>query len=77
MKMTFVSMISWGGSDDNETLEDVLNRISRIAPSVRYTRIDATSGGWPVYRFEVDAMELFFIADEFDSAVEDLDAVPV
>ncbi len=77
MKMTFVSMIAWGGSDDNETLEDVLNRISRIAPSVRYTRIDATSGGWPVYRFEVDAMELAFIADEFDIADEDLDAVPV
>lgn len=77
MKMTFVSMIAWGGSDDNETLEDVLNRISGIAPSVRYTRIDATSGGWPVYRFEVDAMELAFIADEFDIEVEDLDAVPV
>lgn len=77
MKMTFVSMISWGGSDDNETLLDVLTRISEVAPSVRYTRIAAESGGWPVFRFELDAMEMFFIADEWDIEVEDLNAVPV
>ena len=73
-KMTFTSMIAWGGSDDNETLQDVLLRISKVAPSVRYTRVDATSGGWPVFRFELDAMELAFIADEFDCEVEDLGA---
>ena len=75
--MTFTTMVTWGGSDDSETLFDVLSRISRVAPSVRYSRLDAHSCGWPVFRFEVDAMELAFIADEFDCLSEDLCAVPI
>lgn len=75
--MTFTTAIAWGGSNDNETLLDVLTRISAVAPSARYARVDAFEGGWPVFRFEVDPMELFFIADEFDSEVEDLNAVPI
>ena len=74
-RMKFQTAIGWGGSDDNETLLDVLTRISTVAPSARYAVVPEYSG-WPVFLVEVDAMELAFIADEFDSEVEDLNAVP-
>ena len=75
-RMKFQTIIGWGGSDDNETLLDVLTRISKVAPSARYAVVPEYSASWPVFLVEVDAMELAFIADEFDSEVEDLDAVP-
>lgn len=77
-RVKFATVIGWGGSDESETLLDVLQRISKVAPSARYAVIaDDTVGGWPMFIIEVDAMELAFIADEFDSEVEDLMAEPL
>jgi hypothetical protein len=53
-KMTKINVpITWGGSDDSETLNDVLDKMKKIAPSMTATRLEnVTSGGWPVYTIE-------------------------
>jgi hypothetical protein len=77
MKMKFAGPVAWGGSDDDETLLDVLTAISEAAPSVRYTRIPYSTGGWPVFQFECDNSDLEKLADHFSIEVSDLGAVPV
>jgi len=61
---TTVSLIAWGGEDENETLLDVLAKIQKIAPSVKFSLIEAYpnhSGGWPIFEIsysDADSAEL-------------------
>jgi hypothetical protein len=77
MKMMFQGPVAWGGSDDEETLLDVLTAISKAAPSARYTRVPSSSGGWPIFRFECDHSDLAKIADLWEMEIEDLGAIPI
>ena len=49
---TTVSLITWGGADDDQTLLDVLAEIQVLAPSTNFRLIEAYpnhSGGWPIF----------------------------
>jgi hypothetical protein len=69
--------VAWGGSDDNETLKDVLADLRDAAPSVRWKKTKYTTGGWPVYEFTIDAEDLEAVAYHWNLDTEDLGAVAV
>ena len=75
MKMKFAGPVAWGGSDDNETLKDVLEALRKAAKSVRWVMTKETSGGWPVYEFTCDAGDLEKVAAHWEIEVEDLGAI--
>jgi len=64
--MKIRTMIAWGGSDDNETLDTILERILTQVPASRATRVEgAIEAGWPVFDIEfpetdLDAMSALF-----------------
>lgn len=76
MKMCFAGPVAWGGSDDSETLEDVLDDLLFAAPSVRWAKTKQKAGGWPVYEFTCDFEDLVNIAAHWDLEVDDLGAIP-
>jgi hypothetical protein len=75
--MKFIEAVAWGGSKDDETLDDVLGEMKSIAPSLRWSRFEVTNGGWPVYEFACDESDLKKIADYMSIEVEDLGAVKI
>jgi hypothetical protein len=67
-KYTVIKTISWGGSDDSETLLDVLAEIQIMAPSAKFTIIEAypsSTGGWPLFGIEFNESDYDFMDDFF------------
>ena len=70
--MKLVTELAWGGADENETLQDVLDRVAGAAKSVKVIPlIGVTNGGWPVYEITVDESEVQNLADAMDLEVSD------
>jgi hypothetical protein len=67
--ITFRTSLAWGGSDDNETLADVLADIRAAVPSSTVAIIDARpghSGNWPLAEITFDAADLTAAEDFFN-----------
>lgn len=65
---SIVTPISWGGADDSETLLDVLAEIQKLAPSARFTLIEAYpshTGGWPLFGIEFSESDYAAMDDFF------------
>ena len=73
--MTIRESIIWGGSDDNETLQDVLNDIQKAVPSVKITLLEARpthTGGWPIFELTFSRDDLSSLADLWQLEIEDI-----
>lgn len=55
--------VVFGGSDEMESLHDVLASIKRQVPSAKFTKTEYVSGGWPVYRISVDPTEIWDLCE--------------
>ena len=74
MKLTIRDSISWAGSIDGETLQDVLAKINSVVPSAKFSIFEARpkhSGGWPIFDIEFDEDELELMADSYQMEVPD------
>jgi hypothetical protein len=74
MKIVIRESISWAGSIDGETLQDVLAIIAKAVPSVKFSVFEARpqhSGGWPIFDMEFDEDEIELMADYYQMEVQD------
>ena len=58
-----MKQIAFGGSDDMESLHDVLASIKRQVPSAKFMKTEYVAGGWPVYRISVDSTEIWDLCE--------------
>lgn len=68
-KIKFVTSLSWGGSDADETFADVLADLRRAVPSSTVAVIDARpghSGNWPLVEISFDKSDHAAFVDHFD-----------
>ena len=73
--VTIRESITWGGSIDNETLQDVLADIQKAVPSVKITLLEARpshTGGWPIFELTFNQDELPSLAGLWELEVEDI-----
>lgn len=75
--MKFIEMIAWGGSKEDETLDDVLAGMKSIAPSLRWSQFEMTNAGWPVFEFVCEESDLAKLAEFMEIEIEDLGAVKI
>jgi|694.fasta_scaffold38162_12 hypothetical protein len=74
MKITIRESIAWAGSVDGETLQDVLAKITKAVPSVKFSIFDARpnhTGGWPIFDIEFDEDEIELMADYYEMEVQE------
>ena len=74
MKITIRESITWAGSIENETLQDVLANYTKAVPSVKFSIFEAKpkhSGGWPIFDIEFDEDELELMADFYEMEVQE------
>lgn len=76
-KIMKISMpIAWGGSDENETIIDVLDEIQKNVPSASFRIVEAHpahSGGWPIIEIEFRDEDLGSLCDLMDLDEFDVD----
>ena len=73
--VTIRESISWGGSIDGETLQDVLADLQKAAPSIKITLLEARpshTGGWPIFELTFSQDDLIAIAGLWEIEVEDI-----
>ena len=73
--VTIRESITWGGSIDNETLQDVLAEIQKAVPSVKITLLEARpshTGGWPIFELTFSRDDLLALAGLWELEVEDI-----
>jgi hypothetical protein len=73
--VTIRESITWGGSIDNETLQDVLADIQKAVPSVKITLLEARpshTGGWPIFELTFSQDDLPSLAGLWELEVEDI-----
>lgn len=70
MKITIRKPLSWAGSIDNETILDVLAKITKAVPSVKFSMLEERSGGWPIFDIEFDEDEIELMADYYGMDVQ-------
>jgi hypothetical protein len=75
--MKFVETIAWGGSKNDETLDDVLGEMKAIAPSLRWSQFETTNAGWPVFEFVCEESDLVKLAEFMEIETKDLGAVKI
>jgi hypothetical protein len=74
MKITIRESIAWAGSIDGETLQDVLAKITKAVPSVKFSIFDAKpkhSGGWPIFDIEFDEDEIELMAAYYEMEIQE------
>jgi hypothetical protein len=74
MKITIRESIAWAGSIENETLLDVLAKITEAVPSVKFSIFEAKpkhSGGWPIFDIEFDEDEIELMAAYYEMEIQD------
>lgn len=74
MKITIRESIAWAGSIDGETLQDVLAKITKAVPSVKFSIFEAKpkhSGGWPIFDIEFDEEEIELMAAYYEMEIQD------
>jgi len=73
MTLRITTELAWGGSAEDETLNDVLEMIQDRVPSARLlerTDLDG-AGGWPVYDIEFADEDLDQVASVFELSIEE------
>ena len=74
MTITIRESISWAGSIENETLQDVLANFTKAVPSVKFIIFDAKpkhSGGWPIFDIEFDEDEIELMAAYYEMEIQE------
>jgi hypothetical protein len=73
--VTICESITWGGTKEDETLQDVLADIQKAAPSVKITLLEARpshTGGWPIFELTFSRDDLSSLAGLWELEVEDI-----
>jgi hypothetical protein len=72
---TIRQSIAWGGTKEDETLQDVFADLQKAAPTIQITLLEARpahTGGWPIFELTFGDDDLAAIAALWDIEVSEL-----